>query len=91
MQLTRQAASDYTRGGIRINCVLPGGMHTPMMQSELDDPGSQEAIEQELALLPIGRYADPREVACAVLFLASDEASFVVGAVLSADGGYTAQ
>ena len=91
LQLTRQAAVDYMRSGIRVNCVLPGGMDTPMMRREQADPDSKESIEKELELLPIGRYADPREVAFAIVFLASDEASFVVGASLAVDGGYTAQ
>lgn len=91
LQLTRQAAVDYARSNIRVNCVLPGGMDTPMLRREIADADSAEAIEKELELLPLGRYADPREVAFAILFLASDEASFVVGAALSVDGGYTAQ
>ena len=91
LQLTRQTAIEYTRRGIRVNCVLPGGMHTPMMRSELEDPGSQATVEQELALLPMGRYADPREVAYAVLFFACGESSFCTGSALAVDGGFTAQ
>ena len=91
LQLSRQAAIDYARKGIRINCVLPGAMDTPMTREEIAAAGSQEAIEKELELLPMGRIADPREVAFAILFLASDEASFITGAGLTVDGGYTAQ
>jgi NAD(P)-dependent dehydrogenase (short-subunit alcohol dehydrogenase family) len=91
LQLTRQTAVEFTRKGVRVNCILPGGMHTPMMESELQDPASQEMVEHELALLPIGRYADPREVAYGVLFFASDESSFCTGSALAMDGGFTAQ
>lgn len=52
---------------------------------------NKELIEKELEMLPMGRHAHPREVAWAVLFLASDEASFITGASLAVDGGYTAQ
>jgi len=91
LQLTRQSAVDYAGQGIRINCVLPGGMKTPMTQREIDEGGNEELLEKELELLPMGRLADPREVAYAILFLASDEASFITGTALAADGGYTAQ
>jgi NAD(P)-dependent dehydrogenase (short-subunit alcohol dehydrogenase family) len=91
LQLTRQAAVDYARKGIRINCVLPGGMETPMTQRERAEVSNQELMDKELELIPMGRIADPREVAYAVLFLASDEASFITGAALAVDGGYTAQ
>jgi NAD(P)-dependent dehydrogenase (short-subunit alcohol dehydrogenase family) len=91
LQLTRQAAVDYASNGIRANCVLPGAMDTPMAQREVEQPDNKELIEKELAMLPMGRWAQPREVAFAILFLASDEASFITGASLVADGGYTAQ
>ena len=91
LQLSRQAAIDYARKGIRINCVLPGAMDTPMTREEIAAAGSQEVVEKELELLPMGRIADPREVAFAILFLASDEASFITGTALTVDGGYTAQ
>jgi NAD(P)-dependent dehydrogenase (short-subunit alcohol dehydrogenase family) len=91
LQLTRQSAVDYASQGIRINCVLPGGMKTPMTQREIDEGDNEELLEKELELLPMGRLADPREVVYAILFLASDEASFITGAALAADGGYTAQ
>lgn len=91
LQLTRQAAIDYAKNGIRINCVLPGGMNTPMTREEIAATENKELIEKELELLPMGRLADPREVAYAILFLASDEASFITGTGLTVDGGYTAQ
>ena len=91
LQLTRQVAIDFTRYGIRVNCVAPGGMDTPMMRRELADPESQETSEKEKAMMPMPRYAEPREVAYAILFLASDEASYISGASLAVDGGFTAQ
>jgi NAD(P)-dependent dehydrogenase (short-subunit alcohol dehydrogenase family) len=91
LQLTRQAAIDYAKNGIRINCVLPGGMDTPMTREEIAATENKELIEKELELLPMGRLAAPREVAYAILFLASDEASFITGTGLTVDGGYTAQ
>jgi len=91
LQLTRQVAIDYTNSGIRVNCVLPGGTNTPMMQRELADPASKETAEKELQLMPMPRYAEPREIAYAILFLASDEASYISGASLAVDGGFTAQ
>lgn len=91
LQLTRQVAIDFTRYGIRVNCILPGGMDTPMMRRELSDPESQETAEKEKAMMPMPRYAEPREVAYAIVFLASDEASYITGASLAVDGGFTAQ
>ncbi len=85
--LTRALAVDYAKDGIRVNCVLPGDMETPMILEYFaasDDPDATRA-EMEGAY-PIGRIARPREVAQAVLFLASDEASFVSGAELLVDG-----
>jgi NAD(P)-dependent dehydrogenase (short-subunit alcohol dehydrogenase family) len=90
--LTRAVAVDYAKDGIRANCVLPGDMETPMILEYFaasDDPVATRA-EMEGAY-PIGRIAGPREVAQAVLFLASGEASFVNGAELLVDGALTAK
>ena len=90
--LTRAIAVDYGAEGIRCNCVCPGDMDTPMNQeyfASLDDPeGEREAVEGHY---PLGRFAHPREVARAVLFLASEESSFVTGTYLTVDGGLTAK
>jgi NAD(P)-dependent dehydrogenase (short-subunit alcohol dehydrogenase family) len=86
--LTKSAALDHIRDGIRINAVCPGGTRTAMLAEWFKDP---EVERTALAGTPIGRMADPAEIARAVLFLASDDASFMVGHSLVADGGLTAQ
>jgi NAD(P)-dependent dehydrogenase (short-subunit alcohol dehydrogenase family) len=89
--LTRAIAAAYAADGIRANCVSPGDMETPMIEkyfAATDDPAAARA-EMEGAY-PAKRIADPREVAQAVLFLASDEASFVNGEFILVDGGLTA-
>jgi len=82
--LTRTAAIEYASKGIRINAVSPGATQTPMLNEWLKDPAVGELLNQQH---PIGRYAQAREIARVVLFLASDDASFVVGHPLLVDGG----
>ncbi len=92
VQLTRQMAVDYAPHGIRVNCVCPGTTLTPMIErlfdQEPDPAGSRRSVA---AMHPLGRFAQPEEIAAAVAFLASEEASFITGAVLPVDGGYTAK
>ena len=92
IQLTREMAIEYGQYNIRVNCICPGTTVTPMIDRllnlEEDPEGAAVSIR---AMHPIGRFAQPEEIARAILFLASDEASFVTGAVLPADGGYTAK
>ena len=85
---TKATAIQYAPEGIRANSVHPGPIMTPMSASTYDDP---EVAAQRLALVPLGRRAHPIEVAYGVLYLASDEASFVTGAELVIDGGCIAQ
>ena len=87
--LTKNAALEYANQGIRINAVCPGGVNTPMLQRLIES--SPELGGQLEALHPIGRTADPEEIANAVLYLCSDGASFVTGHELLVDGGFTAQ
>jgi NAD(P)-dependent dehydrogenase (short-subunit alcohol dehydrogenase family) len=86
--LTKSAALDHIKDGIRINAVCPGGTRTAMLSEWFKHPEVERAA---LAGTPIGRMADPTEIARTVLFLASEESSFMVGHALVADGGLTAQ
>jgi NAD(P)-dependent dehydrogenase (short-subunit alcohol dehydrogenase family) len=86
--LTKSVAMEYAQLGIRINAVCPGVINTPML-ADLKER-SPEAMEAVLRDQPIGRLGHPEEVAAAVLWLCSSAASFVVGAALEVDGGFTA-
>ncbi|MED1470401.1 glucose 1-dehydrogenase [Bacillus salipaludis] len=86
VNLTRTLAVEYAKDNIRVNAVSPGYIETPLL-NQLD-----EAMKNHLiSLHPIGRLGKPEEIAKAVVFLASDDASFVTGSNLLVDGGYTAQ
>lgn len=91
--MTKCLALDYAKRNIRVNCVCPGEIDTPMFRQEARHRKMPvEEYRKELCEYhPIGRLGVPKEVADAVLFLASDEASFIVGAAFSVDGGYTCQ
>jgi NAD(P)-dependent dehydrogenase (short-subunit alcohol dehydrogenase family) len=89
--LTKAMAIDHGRQGIRVNCICPGDVDTPMLPGDARMRG--QAWGDYLATCanrPMGRYAMPDEIARAALFLASDESSFVTGATLAGDGGGTA-
>ena len=92
LQATRSVAVDYGPVGIRCNAVLPGTIDTPMLDVVIPEGMSRaEAVEREGELSPLGRIATPGEVANAVAFLLSDEASYVSGAALVVDGASTAR
>jgi NAD(P)-dependent dehydrogenase (short-subunit alcohol dehydrogenase family) len=85
--LTRSAALEFAKTGPRINAVCPGVIDTPMMQGVASDPRARRAFE---AAQPNGRFGTPEEVAQACVWLASDRASLVTGAILGVDGGLSA-
>ena len=88
INLTRVTAIEYAASGIRVNCVCPGAIDTPLLRPSLAIPGFGETTS---AMIPMGRLGQPDEIANVVLFLASDLASYVTGAAIVADGGLTAQ
>lgn len=90
--LTKAAALEWAPLGIRVNSVHPGFIDTPMVANALHAAENCNEMRDALvAAHPLGRFGIPREIADAVVFLASDEASFMTGAELVVDGGYTAQ
>jgi NAD(P)-dependent dehydrogenase (short-subunit alcohol dehydrogenase family) len=91
LQLTRQLAVEYAPKNIRVNAVGPGAIDTPFLTRYFDAQPDPEATRRAVAAAhPLGRWAQPEEVASTIVYLASDEASFVTGAILMVDGGYTA-
>ncbi len=84
--LTRVAALEYASQGIRVNAVCPGATKSAMLDKWLETPGAADAIR---AQHPIGRWAEPEEIARTVLFLCSEDSSFIVGTPLIVDGGVT--
>lgn len=88
VQLTRALAVEYGRKGVRINCLCPGGVETPLIeQFKLPEGVSQAALTR---IMPLGRMGKPDEVAGTIAFLASDDASYVNGATIVVDGGMIA-
>jgi meso-butanediol dehydrogenase / (S,S)-butanediol dehydrogenase / diacetyl reductase len=88
--LTRNMAIDYARMGIRVNAVCPGFVDTPMLAGVFALPGIEEQKARVVDAHQMGRLGRPEEIAAAILFLVSDDASFVTGHALAVDGGYTA-
>lgn len=83
--LTRTAALEHAKHNVRVNAVAPGPVRTPMLQGVPDD-----VIARWLQNIPLGRLAEPTEIAAVIRFLASDDASYITGHVISVDGGTTA-
>jgi NAD(P)-dependent dehydrogenase (short-subunit alcohol dehydrogenase family) len=86
--LTKTAALEYAKQGIRVNCICPGYIQTPMTAQGMSDPERRALM---IASEPVGRVGHPEEVAEAVVWLCSDAASFVTGHTMTVDGGYVAQ
>jgi NAD(P)-dependent dehydrogenase (short-subunit alcohol dehydrogenase family) len=87
VNLTRSMALDYALHKVRVNCVCPGFVNTPLLKNILKNKEEYQALAD---LHPMGRFGDMLEIALGVLYLASDESSFVTGIALPIDGGYTA-
>jgi NAD(P)-dependent dehydrogenase (short-subunit alcohol dehydrogenase family) len=91
-QITRAMALDHATDGVRVNAVAPGEVNTPMLTAGRSAPPTVEDL-QRLAdeTIPMGRLAEPEEVARVVAFLASDDASYMTGSIVAVDAGYTAR
>jgi NAD(P)-dependent dehydrogenase (short-subunit alcohol dehydrogenase family) len=89
VQITRSMAADHARQGIRVNAVCPGDTDTLMLDGGTD-AGRAARLREMGAAIPLGRVGQPRDVAAAIAFLASDDASFITGAMLPVDGGNSA-
>lgn len=89
--LTKSAALEYAKEGIRVNAVAPAAIHTPTLEKALhpvfQNPTPDEDVAQYGAMLPMGRAGQPPEVAEAIVWLCSDAASFITGHILAVDGG----
>ncbi len=88
ISLTKSLAVQFARHHVRCNIIHPGIIETPMQAPYLKDPKKRKSFEDSI---PLGRIAHPREIANVALFLASDESSYVTGAEIVADGGFSAQ
>jgi galactitol 2-dehydrogenase (L-tagatose-forming) len=84
--LTKALAAEWAKSGVRVNALAPGYIGTEMIQKMRERP---ELFNAWLDMTPMGRIGEPSEVAAAVLYLASNASSYVTGAILSIDGGYT--
>lgn len=89
--LTKHLAVEWAASGIRVNAVAPGTIRTERVRQLPQEPGGAEYLAAIEKMHPMGRLGEPAEVAAAILFLASPEASFITGAILPVDGGYLAQ
>ena len=92
IMFSKAIALDLIKDNIRVNCLCPGITNTPLLEQEIELSSDPEATRIEFAAwAPIGRMADPSEQARGILFLASEDSSFALGATLLLDGGFTAQ
>ncbi|MCE7734512.1 MAG: glucose 1-dehydrogenase [Candidatus Heimdallarchaeota archaeon] len=92
LSLTKALAVDLGPSNIRVNCILPGAIETPMLDRVNKKLGDVEKVREErIKAYPIGRFGNPEEVAKTILFLASDDASFITGASIVVDGGFSSK
>ena len=89
--LTRAMALEHVKDGIRINAVCPGEVNTPMLSTERKEPVTPQMLDAIAQTVPMGRLADPAEIARVVLFMASDAASYMTGSMITVDAGFTAR
>ncbi len=89
LSFARAAALEYAKAGIRVNAVCPGNTQTPIIERVIEN--YPEFVEALKANTPAGRFAQPKEIASAVLWLCSDAASYVTGHAMVVDGGFTVQ
>ncbi|GEM82335.1 short-chain dehydrogenase [Meiothermus hypogaeus NBRC 106114] len=89
--LTRALALEHAKDGLRINAVCPGEVNTPMLLSERKEPVTPELLQRLADTVPMGRLADPAEIAEVVLFLASSKASYMTGSLVLVDAGFAAR
>src|SRR5207249_2309063 len=90
--LTRAMAVDHGPSGIRVNCVCPGPTQTAHFKRNMAAlPNGREIVAAQLSALPLGRLGEPDDIARSIVYLASDEASWITGAIVSVDGGTTAR
>lgn len=90
-QLTRAMALDYAKYNVRVNGIAPGEIHTPLWNSTYDNlPKSEEVKASVLSRIPLGRFGEPEDVAFPALWLASDEARYITGQIITVDGGISA-
>lgn len=91
VSMTRAMALDHAHEKVRVNCICPGPINGPMMHDWFQEQENPAEFEQRvLATIPLGRLGEAEEVAKSILFLASDDSSYITGATLLVDGGYTA-
>jgi len=89
--LTRAMALEHAKDGIRINTIAPGEVNTPMLQTERKEKVTQQLLDAIAQTVPMGRLADPAEIARVVLFMASDAASYMTGSTITVDAGFMAR